>query len=506
MKFLSLLVCFIALSMQAYPQIDSLSYHIEAMGAVATKDYLPLWLASNRYGVFKQDGADGYLRLGATLPFQKKGKFSYAAGLDVIAKPDFSESRLQQGFIKLRYGAIELRGGWVEETIGSYDESLSTGSLYLSQNARPIPMITMGIPEYTDVPFTNGYFEIKGRYSHGWLGNDRYVKNPFLHEKFIYGRVGGDWPVRLFGGFLHSAMWGGTHPIEGKLSNGFKDYIKVIFAAGAGTSSPGGEKVNALGDHRGTIDYGAEFSIKNYDFIIYNQILFEDASGYSVENHDRLVGLSIKNRDKNQWISGFLYEYLNTKLQTGPGLTDDHFSWDTNNNYGYNYFGRDNYYNNYLYTTGWVNQGYIMGTPLFLTDQRADLYFGDYTEPSRDPFKFNIVNNRIVSHHFGIEGKIIPQLHYRFLTTYTRNFGTYTGLNDGIQYWGSLDPGYEVDYLFDPPMNQWYFMLETQSKLNEYLLLTTSVGVDAGEMTDNFGVLLGLTWNGWLLNKNKLKE
>src|SRR5690606_8071871 len=158
--------------------------------------------------------------------------------------------------------------------------------------------------------------------------------------------------VRLFGGFLHSAMWGGTHPTEGKLSSGFKDYLKIIVASGGGANSPGGEVVNALGDHRGAIDYGAEFSVKNYDFIIYNQIIFEDASSYSTTNRDRLVGLSIKNRDKTQWISGLLYEFLHTKYQSGPGLTDP-FSWDTNNNYGYDYGGRDNYYNNYLYSTGW---------------------------------------------------------------------------------------------------------------------------------------------------------
>lgn len=506
MKLLFITAGLLVWSILAYAQIDSISYRIEILGAAATEGYLPLWVVSNRFGVLEEDGADGYLRVGAAIPFQKDKKFTYAAGLDLLAKSDLSESRLQQGYLKLRYAVFELRGGWLEESINMYDKNLSTGALYLSRNARPIPMITIGIPEYTAVPFTKGYFEIKGRYAHGWLGDDRYVENPFVHEKFIYGRVGGDWPVRLFGGLLHAAMWGGTHPTEGKLSAGFKDYLKIITATNAGDSSPGGERVNALGDHRGTIDYGAEFSVKGYDFILYNQIVFEDASGYSTTNRDRLLGLSVKSQDKNRWISGLLYEFLHTKYQSGPGLTDDHFSSDTNNNYGYDYAGRDNYYNNYLYSTGWVHHGYILGTPLFLTDHRADLYFDGYIEPSRDPFKFNVVNNRVVAHHLGIEGQIIPQLQYRFLATYSRNFGTYTGLNGGIQQWGSMDPDYDVDYLFDPPLEQWYFMLETKSQINEHLMLTATLGLDAGELTDNFGALIGLTWNGVVFNKSKTKE
>lgn len=502
MKYLLSIIFLAVFCIQGFSQIDSITYRIEAAGAAATEGYLPLWIVANRYGILEEDGADGYLRVGAAIPFQQDKKFSYAVGLDLLAKPDLSESRIQQGYVKLRYGAFELRGGWVEESINVYGGDLSTGALYLSQNARPIPMITIGIPEYTDVPFTKGYFEIKGRFGHGWLGDDRFVKNPYLHEKYIYGRVGGNLPVRLFGGLLHSAMWGGTHPTEGKLSSGFDDYLKIIVGGGGGSSSPGGEQVNALGDHRGTIDYGVEFSIKNFDFILYSQVPFEDASGYETTNPDRLVGLNIKNQDKTQWISGLVYEFLTTKYQSGPGLTD-YFPWISEDNYGYDYGGRDNYYGNYLYSTGWVHHGYILGTPLFLTDQRADLYFDGYTEPSRDPFKFFVVNNRVVAHHLGIEGQVIPQLQYRFLATYSRNYGTYTGLNGGIQQWGSMDPDYDVDYLFDPPLDQWYLMLETKSKLNKHLTLTATLGLDAGDMTDNFGALIGLTWNGLLYTKNK---
>ncbi len=495
MKYILIAVFLMACSIQAYAQIDSINYQIEAAGAAATEGYLPLWIVSNRFGVLDEDGADGYLRVGASIPFKKDKKFTYAAGLDLLAKPDFSESRVQQGYLKLRYWAFELRGGWVEESINVYHKSLSTGALYLSQNSRPIPMITIGIPEYTDVPFTKGYFEIKGRYGHGWLGDDRFVENPYLHEKFVYGRVGGDWPVRLFGGLLHSAMWGGTHPTEGKLNSSFEDYLKIITGSSGGGSSPGGEQVNALGDHRGTIDYGAEFSIKEYDFILYSQVPFEDNSGFETTNPDRLVGLSMKSRDNTKWVTGVVYEFLHTKFQSGPGLTDP-FPWDTEDNYGYDYAGRDNYYGNYLYNTGWAHHGYILGTPLFLTDQRADLYFDGYTEPSRDAFKFYVVNNRVVAHHVGIEGQITPKINYRFLATYSRNYGTYTGLNGGIQQWGSMDPDYNVDYEFDPPLDQWYLMLEAKSKLGNHLSLTTTLGLDAGEMTDNFGAFVGLTWDG----------
>ena len=507
MKYLLTAVIIIFWCTQAYGQIDSITYQVETAGAVATEGYLPLWIVSNRYGMLEEDEADGYLRAGMTLPYQKDKKFSYAAGLDLLAKPDFSESRLQQGYLKLKYGILELKGGWIEETIGVYDPTLSTGSLHLSRNARPLPKLTIGIPEYADVPFTKGYVQFKGAYTHGWLGDDRYIKKPYLHEKYFYLQGGtANWKIRPYGGIVHAAFWGGTDPEDGELPSAFKDYIKVVFAAGGGSGSPGGERVNALGDHRGILDFGFKAALKeDVELLFYSHMPFEDGSGteFFLVNRDILSGISIKTKDKNRLVSGVLYEFLYTKRQSGPGLTDANLPGDMNDNYGYPYRGRDNYYNNFIYNTGWVHQGYILGTPLFLTDRRADLYFDGYTEYSRDPFKFNVVNNRVVAHHLGIEGQAVSWLSYRFFATYTRNFGTYTGLNGGIQYWGSLDPNYNEDYLFDPPLDQWYLMLEAESNLNKHLDITATLALDTGEMSDNFGALIGIRWNGLLYNRNK---
>ena len=71
LSILFLTICYI----QGFSQIDSVTYRIEAAGAAATEGYLPLWIVANRYGVLEEDGADGYLRVGAAIPFQQDKKF-----------------------------------------------------------------------------------------------------------------------------------------------------------------------------------------------------------------------------------------------------------------------------------------------------------------------------------------------------------------------------------------------------------------------------------------------
>ncbi len=490
----------------SFSQVDTITFRVETAAAFSTQGYLPLWIVSNRFGVLAEDQANGYVRAGLAIPYANK-KFAFAAGIDGLLTSAIGDSRIQQGYVKMRYGAAELKGGLEEEIIGMADPTLSTGSLYISNNARPVPRVTFSFPEYTNVPFTDGYVQFKASYSHGWLGRDRFVKKPFLHEKYLYLRVGKNWKVTPYGGLVHSAIWGGVHPVAGALPDNLKSYLKVILVRSGKGTNLGGEIKNTLGDHRGIMNFGFEAELKNADLLFYNQMFYEDGSGTElfITNRDILTGISVKYKDKNRLVSGFAFEFLYTKYQSGPGLPDPYPDRD---NYDYPFRGRDNYYNNYLYNSGWVNGGYILGTPLFLTDYRADLYFDGYEEPTRQSFDFNIVNNRIVSHHIGLEGTIARQVRYRAFVTYTRNFGTYGGLNGGIQFWGSRDPDYQVDYKFDPPLNQFYFMLEavTGIAFNNQMEAMATLGYDAGEMTNNLGVMLGIRWKGLLYDAAKKRE
>ena len=497
-------LAFVLLTLTA-PAQDTLHYHLEAQTAIASQDYLPHWITANRYGVLNdQEYAVALLRGSATIKHRFTRRFSLEAGGELIAKLPFVADQsaqfwAQQGFARIRYGAFTLTGGRWYRTLGSLDRELSTGSLAISGNARPIPQLSLELPIYTSVPFTRGWVQVKGTFTHGWLGEDRNIRNALLHEKSAYVKVGGDFPVNVATGLIHVVVWGGETPGGVKLPADLKNYWQVIRGKGADVSDPDdpaviGEVVNAVGDNMGIYDLGIDIKTKPVSAHVYQQTLFEDASGNNPFNGDRLLGVQLTTTQE-RWLEGITYEYVHTKHQSGPsrpgGVNDGPGSKDR---FGLPFGGRDNYYNNAIYKSGWTYQDRIIGTPLFYTQARTRLYLPEFVDPDAG-FNFNIVNNRIVAHHLGVKGQV-KKLSYRLLATFSTNYGTYGGINGGINQWGSVDNP-DAPYAFRPPKHQNYFLLEMESHpFSGHWSLLTSVAVDAGEITDNVGLLIGLKRQG----------
>ena len=488
---------------------DTVCYHLEAQTAVASQDYLPHWITANHYGVLADaEYAVALLRGGANVRHQFTKHLSLEVGAELIAKTPFVADQsaqlwLQQGYARARYGAFTLTGGRWHRTLGSPDRELSTGSLAISGNARPIPQLSLEIPTYTSIPFTRGWIQIKGSYTHGWLGEDRHIRGALLHEKSAFIKLGGNFPVNIAGGLIHTVVWGGEIPGGNKLPSDLKNYWQVIRGKEADVSDPDdpaviGEVANAVGDNMGVYDLGIDFTTKSFAAHVYQQTLFEDGSGNNPFNGDRLLGIQLTPTQQGKgWLEGITYEFLHTKYQSGPsrpgGVNDGAGSKDRN---GRSYGGRDNYYNNAIYKSGWTYQDRIIGTPLFYTQARTRLYLPDFVDPDA-LFNFNIVNNRIVAHHIGAKGSI-NKLSYRLLATFSTNYGTYGGINGGINEWGSIDTP-DAPYAFRPPKHQHYFLLEIESHpFSDSWSLTTSLAVDAGEITDNVGVSIGLRRSGIL--------
>jgi fimbrial isopeptide formation D2 family protein len=76
--------------------------------------------------------------------------------------------------------------------------------------------------------------------------------------------------------------------------------------------------------------------------------------------------------------------------------------------------GRDNYFNNSEYRSGWTYHGTTIGLPLLLP-----------WAPSEDGVTYGIVNNRVRGHHFGIKG-VVGKVPYMLKATYTSNWGRYS--------------------------------------------------------------------------------
>lgn len=495
---------------------DSLHYRVGVHAAVASQEYLPHWATANRFGVLDDaDYAVSYLRGAVTYHRSLTKSLRLEAGLDLLAKAPFAGELsprllLQQGYVSLRYGIFELTGGRQQRVLGTQVAELTTGSLSVSGNARPIPQILAAVPEYSAVPFTRGYVEFKGTFAHGWMGNDRFVQGAWLHQKSLFVRVGGPFWLNGSAGLVHNVLWGGMYPGVGQLPNGLDDFWQVVRGKGAkgvDVSIPVllGE-TSALGDNLGVYDFSLLIKTKNYHFLVYHQTPFEDWTGSRLSrNRDRLLGFNVTVPKADRWIESFVYEYLYTKYQSGPTIPGGPGDAPTDK-FGNDFGGRDNYYNNAIYKTGWVYQDRIIGTPLFFTEARMRHYVPGFKEPDNSGFDFNVVNNRVVAHHVGVKGAV-KGVGYRLLTTFSTNFGTYGGINGGIGEWGSIENP-DAPYAFRPAQRQDYYMLEVESHpFSAQWSLLTSLAWDRGQLSNNLGLMVGLRREGtWTRKPTKAAQ
>ena len=61
------------------------------------------------------------------------------------------------------------------------NQELSSGSMVWSGKSAPIPQVREGIPEFVNIPLTNGWLQIKGDLSYG-----KFIDNKFLKDNFSY--------------------------------------------------------------------------------------------------------------------------------------------------------------------------------------------------------------------------------------------------------------------------------------------------------------------------------
>jgi hypothetical protein len=305
------------------------------------------------------------------------------------------------------------------------------------------------------------------------------------------------------------------------------DYKAVFLANGSSLTGFHSDAVNAVGEHLGTLDLGFYSRIKKYNIIFYFQKPITDNTGKTENfsrNEDYFGGISIKTNEK-KILSGFLYEFIDTRQQGGLGTPDpivdgkfislwkeediefleEYFTsqghnissinseseWraflEANINYGYRFGGRVDFYNNYLYRHIYKNR--IIGTPLFTTKpqlKKMTGYEGD---------GLYIVNNRIKAHHFGLNGFILNNLSYKVMFTYTKNEGAWQEY-EGRFNWGgiAIDPDYE--WFWKGNIIQYYSMIGfnyVPEKMNRWTF-TLSLGYDFGDLDHNFGTMLGIAF------------
>lgn len=479
MKKYSILVLLFALHTTVKAQFtDSLQVQVGSTASVATSGYLPQWLVSNRFGVITDRQFDLSTHFRATNShrlgpwptiYDTTDEGIYIDyGIDLYNNDHFGKALIQEAFIKARYKNIKFSGGRFRQVIGEVDPDLSSGSLGISGNALPIPRIMLSM-EYTDIPLTNGWLQFKGEFSHGWMGNDQFIKNAFLHEKNFYVRIGKG-KLKLYGGVQHYAVWGGGRDdLPYKLSNSLVGFFNVLLVKEADDGSTSGVQLtNRAGDHRGVIEAGAEWENDNVKVQLNNQTPFDMGQGIDIKNIDRLLSLNIINKNpENKW-KKIVFEFIYTKQM--------------NNFYAQQY--RESYYNNGVYKTGWEYNDRIIGTPLFINRQWASKYFDnvrvyDWDDPASTINGLdNIISNRTVGGHAGFIYAISDAVNSKTMVTYTQNYGDYRR--------GSL---------FDPYKSQWYTLQEISVAIpKSKWSIKGSIALDLGQLSNNFGSMLGFEW------------
>lgn len=500
MKYFSLLLILLLLSISISAQSvkERVNAEITALSTFGASKNQSFWLTHNRYGLFDDASANALSLISGKVNMRQDRLFDIGGGLTVLARASHSSTLyLHQAFVEAKIGFFNIEAGRKETIYGIPLGELSSGSVGISPNAMPVPRVTVIMHEFFPVPYTFGWLEIKGHFSHGWLNDERYAMNSFLHDKSAHVQTGGDTGIKLYWGIVHSAIWGGESPVHGKLPSSLSDFLRVIVAKEGASGSPSNE-INALGFHSGLWDWGVKVNIGRVKAHAYYQHIFTDGSGMRYRNKlDGLWGIRVQDPFPAKWVNQFTYELLYTKNQSGMGVSDKGYGdispYCDIPNCGFSYGGRDNYYNNGIYRSGHSYYGMSMGNPFFLTNNTLRKF-----HPNAKTFDSNFfISTRNVAHHLGIGGEIKENLTYRFLGSFVQYYGSYGGLNLG-ETWGFFNPDKDPEeYFFNPAIKQWYLMLETQwhVKKVDRLRLTTTFALDYGDMFNSTGFMIGAKWD-----------
>ena len=464
-------------------------YHVEAGTLVATGQ-TPFWLRANQYGIVPLNGPVLRLQAGLRLDYRRTDSTGYQPKVDwgyafeaVGNVGVTNQVLLPEAHVKARLGAFEFYAGRRREVVGLADTLLTTGAYAWSGNALPIPKIQLGVYQYTPVPFTNGIVSFLGAFAHGWFENDgRIVKGSYLHQKYLYGRLGKlTWPFRLYGGFNHQVVWSGQAApgvlselvsINGRLPSGIQYYPAVVFGT-RGHWKPGDPNVtsfedNRIGNHLGSLDVGADVNLSHWNLYAYRQFLYDDGSlFYGLNLADGLNGLRLKNRRQPAGEPFFLrqitLEFLYTESQGGDVFVVTEAEQR----------GKDDYFNHSQFVDGWTYQGRVIGNPFLtpLAETRPELLG-----------RSGIANNRVSAGHLAMSGLLNNRLELTTRLSLSRNLGTY-----------------QVPYPGAPVQFSGLFSAALPVSVFGGSLLSGSLGVDLGGLLPNsVGVYVSLRKTGLL--------
>lgn len=395
---------------------------------------MPFWLKANQNGIAPGAAPSGTLRLGLakgyspgdTITSGKSKRWDWGFGFSPLGNlsRDAKKMMIAEGYFKIKYRAVELLAGRRNSVIGIGDSALSSGFMVLSGNAMAIPKLLLSTTSFVPIKYLSGFFAVNAGFAHGWY-NDPYIKGAFLHQKYLYARLGTTKShFKVYAGLHHEVIWGGSADylksrpdlaMDGKLPSSLKDFDNVLLGTRpkSDTNLAVFDSDYRIGDHIGSYDAGLEASTAKGVFLLYHQHLFDDLSGLVFRNFpDGLTGFSWRRieEDKSHLkfrINHFTLEYLGTLSQSGRTFfqQNSHFQ------------GNDNYFNHAQYSQGWSYLGKTIGTPFIMPWKELA---SDASSSRADFFP----NNRIQVMYAGIQGGVGQNVKFTTRLSFSNNYGT----------------------------------------------------------------------------------
>lgn len=429
------------LSAQTSRLAGDLKYKAELSGQSGTGDHTPFWQTANRYGLAETDNNSGYLRASLCRDAEADSlcKWRIGYGADLAVPVGYgSHFILQQLYTDVQYRYLRLSIGQKERPAELKNRQLSTGSMGMGTNARPLPQIRLEFPDFIVIHKTQDWIALKGHLAYGWYtdnqwqrefnaGNNAltYSTGSLYHSKAGFMRIGNKdvFPITVTGGIEMVCQFGGTvwnHSMmtensdgSHKFGAGLKEYLQAFVPTGSDVTD--GDNPNVMGNQVGSWLGRVDYHGKGWGASFYADHYFEDHSqlGWDFAWKDMLYGAEV-NLPRNRFVSTIVYEHMRTTDQSGPiflSLSD----------YVSPIGGQDNYYNHALYGC-YQHAGFVMGNPLLLSPA--------YNEDGR----IFTYDNRLTAHHFGISGNPSDELSYRLLFTHEKSLGTYDVPHDNPRH------------------------------------------------------------------------
>jgi hypothetical protein len=460
--FQTLLFLLGAISLFAQNEPDSIKYSLNTRMIGSQGTYAPFLSTANQYD--RYSFSPNSLALWGTAHKEiTAGKIvDYGFGMELNGNISKDESHFFAGefYAEGKIYFLNVYAGRKQQVFGNQDTELSSGGMLWSKNSRPVPRIAIQTNEYLHVPYLNGFAEIKGGLSHGWLNDYPGINHLLLHHKFGYLRLGGSLPVKLNYGIQHVVQWGGQSEQYGTMPVTLDNYLRIFLGKSGNATASMSDQINTLGNHIISQNLGMDINLTPINISLYWQNITEDPPVKFITNtptiEDGLWGMSIRLPGWNI-LNHVVFEYMSTTDQNGPWHDLD----------GVIYGGQDSYYTNGMYPAGWSYKKMSIGNP-WITSPK-------YNEDGSTA----TTNNTVRLYYFSGKGKI-KATDYRLTLAYSENFGL-------------------TKPIYTECKKQFSWQLETLTPMNVLKGATIILGVsgDKGTMYGNkLALFAGLSYSG----------